>query len=211
MDAVCDSLHWSASHRWQKTTAPDRRKEQPRWFQIDAVRSAGRHGLDREDHDRSHGRVLVTKLHRRACCRRKTYVTKHVGKCWLARGRHSVSTRVAYFVFCIPNYLGHLENYVEADSPKMPAKIVPEWYFLPFYAILRAVTFDIGPIGSKLGGVLAMFGAIAVLFFVPWPDTSKVRSAVYRPWYEVFFWLFAANALFLGWLGAKPADAIMSC
>jgi len=114
----------------------------------------------------------------------------------------------AYFVFYIPNYLGHPDNYVEADSLKTPAKIVPEWYFLPFYAILRAVTFNIGPIDSKLGGVLAMFGAIAVLFFVPWLDTSKVRSAVYRPWYKVFFWLFAANALFLGWLGAKPADGI---
>lgn len=114
----------------------------------------------------------------------------------------------AYFVFYIPNYLGHPDNYVEADSLKTPAKIVPEWYFLPFYAILRAVTFNIGPIDSKLGGVLAMFGAIAVLFFVPWLDTSKVRSAVYRPWYKVFFWLFAANALFLGWLGAKPADGM---
>jgi ubiquinol-cytochrome c reductase cytochrome b subunit len=77
---------------------------------------------------------------------------------------------------------------------------------LPFYAILRAVTFNIGPIDSKLGGVLAMFGAIAVLFFVPWLDTSKVRSAVYRPWYKLFFWLFAANALFLGWLGSRPAE-----
>ncbi|MCB1467436.1 MAG: cytochrome b, partial [Rhizobiaceae bacterium] len=71
---------------------------------------------------------------------------------------------------------------------------------------LRAITFNIGPIDSKLGGVLAMFGAIAVLFFVPWLDTSKVRSAVYRPWFKLFFWLFAANAIFLGWLGSKPAE-----
>ena len=83
---------------------------------------------------------------------------------------------------------------------------MPEWYFLPFYAILRAVTFNIGPINSKLGGVLAMFGAIAVLFVVPWLDTSKVRSAVYRPCTRIFFWLFAANAIFLGWLGSKPAE-----
>jgi ubiquinol-cytochrome c reductase cytochrome b subunit len=89
-----------------------------------------------------------------------------------------------------------------------PAHIVPEWYFLPFYAILRAITFDIGPIDSKLGGVLAMFGSIAVLFVLPWLDTSKVRSAVYRPWYKLFFWIFVANAIFLGWLGAKPAEGI---
>ncbi|TPI25035.1 cytochrome b [Mesorhizobium sp. B3-2-1] len=113
-----------------------------------------------------------------------------------------------YFVFYMPNYLGHLDNYTMADPLKTPAHIVPEWYFLPFYAILRAVTFNIGPIDSKLGGVLAMFGAIAVLFLVPWLDTSKVRSAVYRPWYRRFFWLFAANAIFLGWLGSKPAEGI---
>ena len=83
---------------------------------------------------------------------------------------------------------------------------MPEWYFLPFYAILRAITFNIGPINSKLGGVLAMFGAIVVLFFVPWLDTSKVRSAVYRPWYKLFFWLFVANAILLGWLGSRPAE-----
>jgi ubiquinol-cytochrome c reductase cytochrome b subunit len=85
---------------------------------------------------------------------------------------------------------------------------VPEWYFLPFYAILRAITFNIGPIDSKLGGVLAMFGSIAVLFVLPWLDTSKVRSAVYRPWYKLFFWIFVANAIFLGWLGAKPAEGV---
>jgi ubiquinol-cytochrome c reductase cytochrome b subunit len=83
---------------------------------------------------------------------------------------------------------------------------VPEWYFLPFYAILRAVTFNVGPIDSKLGGVLAMFGSILVLFLVPWLDTSKVRSAVYRPWHRPFFWLFVADLLFLGWLGSRPAE-----
>jgi ubiquinol-cytochrome c reductase cytochrome b subunit len=112
----------------------------------------------------------------------------------------------AWFVFYIPNYLGHADNYIIADPLKTPAHIVPEWYYLPFYAILRAITFNIGPIDSKLGGVLAMFGSIAVLFFVPWLDTSKVRSAVYRPWYKIFFWLFVANALFLGWLGSRPAE-----
>jgi ubiquinol-cytochrome c reductase cytochrome b subunit len=112
----------------------------------------------------------------------------------------------AYFIFYLPNYLGHPDNYIEADPLKTPAHIVPEWYFLPFYAILRAITFNIGPIDSKLGGVLAMFGAVLVLFVVPWLDTSKVRSAVYRPWYKMFFWLFVVNALFLGWLGSRPAE-----
>ncbi len=113
-----------------------------------------------------------------------------------------------YFVFYLPNYLGHPDNYIEANPLKTPAHIVPEWYFLPFYAILRAITFNIGPIDSKLGGVLAMFGSIAVLFVMPWLDTSKVRSAVYRPWYKLFFWLFVANAVMLGWLGSRPAEGI---
>lgn len=112
----------------------------------------------------------------------------------------------AYFLFYMPNYLGHPDNYIEANPLKTPAHIVPEWYFLPFYAILRAITFNIGPIDSKLGGVLAMFGAIAVLFVIPWLDTSKVRSAVYRPWFKMFFVLFVINAIFLGWLGSRPAE-----
>jgi ubiquinol-cytochrome c reductase cytochrome b subunit len=111
-----------------------------------------------------------------------------------------------YFVFYLPNFLGHPDNYIPADSLKTPAHIVPEWYFLPFYAILRAVTFNIGPIDSKLGGVLAMFGSIVMLFLLPWLDTSKVRSATYRPWYKMFYWLFVANAIFLGWLGSRPAE-----
>ena len=111
-----------------------------------------------------------------------------------------------YFVFYIPNFLGHPDNYIEANPLKTPAHIVPEWYFLPFYAILRAITFNIGPIDSKLGGVLAMFGSIAVLFVLPWLDTSKVRSAVYRPWFKLFFWLFVIDTLILGWLGSKPAE-----
>jgi ubiquinol-cytochrome c reductase cytochrome b subunit len=114
----------------------------------------------------------------------------------------------AYFIFYMPNYLGHPDNYTEANPLVTPAHIVPEWYFLPFYAILRGITFNIGPIDSKLGGVLAMFGSIAVLFIMPWLDTSKVRSAVYRPWYKLFFWIFVADAVFLGWLGSKPAEGI---
>ncbi|MEO0497653.1 MAG: cytochrome b N-terminal domain-containing protein [Pseudomonadota bacterium] len=114
----------------------------------------------------------------------------------------------AYFIFYLPNYLGHPDNYIPADPLKTPAHIVPEWYFLPFYAILRAITFDIGPIDSKLGGVLAMFASIIVLFFLPWLDTSKVRSTNYRPMYKVFFWIFVVNAVFLGWLGSRPAEGI---
>ncbi|MEL6967381.1 MAG: cytochrome b N-terminal domain-containing protein [Pseudomonadota bacterium] len=120
-----------------------------------------------------------------------------------------------YFVFFLPDYLGHADNFIQADPLKTPAHIVPEWYFLPFYAVLRAVDFNIGIpftdivlIDSKLGGVLAMFGAIAVLFFVPWLDTSDVRSTNYRPMYKIFFWLFVANAIFLGYLGSRPAEGI---
>ena len=112
----------------------------------------------------------------------------------------------AWFIFYLPNYLGHPDNYIPADPMKTPSHIVPEWYYLPFYAMLRAITFDVGPIDSKLGGVLVMFGSIIILFFLPWLDTSKVRSAAYRPWFRLFFWLFVANALFLGWLGSQPAE-----
>ena len=86
----------------------------------------------------------------------------------------------AWFVFYAPDYLGHADNYVEANPLVTPPHIVPEWYFLPFYAILRAIP-------SKLGGVVAMFWSILVmLFFIPWLDTSRVRSARYRP---IFKWL----------------------
>jgi ubiquinol-cytochrome c reductase cytochrome b subunit len=105
----------------------------------------------------------------------------------------------AAFVFFAPNYLGHPDNYIPADPLVTPAHIVPEWYFLPFYAILRAVP-------DKLGGVLAMFGAIVVLFFLPWLDSSRVRSANFRPIYKWLFWVFAIVCIGLGYLGAKPAE-----
>ena len=105
----------------------------------------------------------------------------------------------AWWVFYVPNYLGHADNYIEANPLSTPSHIVPEWYYLPFYAILRAVP-------SKLGGVMAMFSAILVLCFLPWLDTSRVRSAKYRPVYKVFFWLFVATAVGLGYLGAMPAE-----
>jgi ubiquinol-cytochrome c reductase cytochrome b/c1 subunit len=106
-----------------------------------------------------------------------------------------------YFVFYTPNYMGHADNYVPADPLVTPAHIVPEWYFLPFYAILRAIP-------DKLMGVLAMGGAIVILAFLPWLDTSKVRSARYRPLYRFFFWIFVFVCLLLGWLGGKPAEGI---
>ena len=181
----------------------------------------------------------------------------------------------AAFIFFAPNYLGHPDNYLPADPMVTPAHIVPEWYFLPFYAILRAIVFDIplwipgllviggalklrcnewtrtqankipviggvaasfipakplswkwtgiligvgtvmllaglsgAIIESKLGGVLAMFGAILVLFVVPWLDSSPVRSCNYRPLMRVFFWIFVVNACMLGWLGSKPPEGI---
>ena len=107
----------------------------------------------------------------------------------------------AWFVFYMPNYMGHADNYIPANPMVTPAHIVPEWYFLPFYAILRAIP-------DKLGGVLAMFAAIAVLAVLPWLDTSKVRSSAYRPLNKQFFWIFVGVCILLGWLGAKPAEGI---
>lgn len=98
-----------------------------------------------------------------------------------------------------PNYMGHPDNYIPANPLVTPSHIVPEWYFLPFYAILRAVP-------DKLFGVLAMFAAIAVLFVLPWLDRSPIRSAKFRPVYFIFFWAFLANCLLLGYCGAMPAD-----
>jgi len=107
----------------------------------------------------------------------------------------------AYFVFFAPNYLGHPDNYLPADPMVTPAHIVPEWYFLPFYAILRAIP-------DKLGGVVMMFGSLLILFALPWLDTSKVRSAVYRPVFKIFFLLFTLNFIVLGYLGGKPPEGI---
>jgi ubiquinol-cytochrome c reductase cytochrome b subunit len=104
-----------------------------------------------------------------------------------------------YFLFFYPNSLGHPDNYIPANPLVTPAHIVPEWYFLPFYAILRAVP-------DKLGGVLMMFGAIILLFFLPYLDKSKVRSGAYRPAFQKFFYVFVINFVFLGWLGKSPAD-----
>ena len=105
----------------------------------------------------------------------------------------------AYFIFYKPNLLGHPDNYIPANPLVTPAHIVPEWYFLPFYAILRAVP-------SKLGGVVLMFGSILILFVLPWLDRSPVRSASYRPLYKIAFWVFLINCLVLGYIGGMPAE-----
>ncbi len=105
----------------------------------------------------------------------------------------------AYFIFYKPNLLGHPDNYTPANPLVTPAHIVPEWYFLPFYAILRAVP-------SKLGGVLMMFGSILILFFMPWLDKSPVRSSNYRPLYKWAYWAFLIDCLILGYVGGKPPE-----
>ena len=122
----------------------------------------------------------------------------------------------ALFVFYAPNMLGHPDNYIEANPLVTPPHIVPEWYFLPFYAILRAFTDDfivyqVVSLGgwlmsAKLAGVLAMFASIILLMLLPWLDRSKVRSARYRPIYRQFFWIFLLDCLVLGYIGAKPAE-----
>ncbi len=116
-----------------------------------------------------------------------------------------------------PNLLGHPDNYIPANPLVTPAEIVPEWYFLPYYAILRAVPdnfidiFGILPviIDAKTSGVILMFASILVLCLLPWLDRSKVRSARFRPIYRQLFWIFLADCLVLGWVGAKPAEGTM--
>ncbi|MBY0500555.1 MAG: cytochrome b N-terminal domain-containing protein, partial [Alphaproteobacteria bacterium] len=109
----------------------------------------------------------------------------------------------AYFIFFNPNFFGEPDNYIPANPLVTPAHIVPEWYFLPFYAILRSIP-------NKLLGVLCMFGAVMILFFLPWLDTSKVRSATFRPWYKWFFWGFVIDCFILGFVGAHSPDHIFT-
>lgn len=100
-------------------------------------------------------------------------------------------------VFFYPNFLGHPDNYIPANPMVTPAHIVPEWYFLPFYAILRAIP-------DKLLGVLALAASILVLFLVPFLDVSMVRSNLFKPLRKILFWFFIFNFIFLGWLGGQP-------
>jgi len=108
-------------------------------------------------------------------------------------------------VFYAPNLLGEPDNYIPANPLATPPHIVPEWYFLPFYAILRS-TPDILFIPAKLAGVILMFGSIAMLALMPWLDTSPVRSARFRPVYKQIYWLFLVDALALLWVGSQPPE-----
>jgi len=121
----------------------------------------------------------------------------------------------------MPNYLGHPDNYIEANPLVTPEHIVPEWYFLPFYAILRAFTSDVwvvqlvsfvtgGIIDAKFFGVMAMFGSIMVLVLLPWLDTSIIRSGKYRPMFKWWFMLLVIDFIVLTWAGSRPAEGIYS-
>lgn len=104
-----------------------------------------------------------------------------------------------FIVMYYPNVLGHADNYILANSMSTPAHIVPEWYFLPFYAILRSIP-------NKIGGAVAMFFSIIVLMLLPFINTSEVRSTLFRPLYRIFFWTIFLDFCFLGWIGQKPVQ-----
>jgi ubiquinol-cytochrome c reductase cytochrome b subunit len=120
------------------------------------------------------------------------YVKDLVG--WVAFGIF-----FSVFLFYAPNYLGHPDNYIPANPMSTPAHIVPEWYFLPVYAILRSIP-------NKLGGVAAIALVFICLFLLPWLNTSPIRSSTFRPIHKKFFWLLVADCLLLGWLGQKPVE-----
>jgi quinol-cytochrome oxidoreductase complex cytochrome b subunit len=106
---------------------------------------------------------------------------------------------IGYLVCFEPNILGHPDNYLKANAIVTPAHIVPEWYFLPFYAILRSIP-------SKLGGVICIGAAIIVIAFLPLLDTSKIRSGQFREIFKVAFWIFLFICIFLGWIGQKEIE-----
>lgn len=103
----------------------------------------------------------------------------------------------ATFVFYFPNVLNHPDNCIPADPLQTPAHVVPEWYFLPYYAILRSIP-------HKAGGIVAMLGSLLVLLIIPFTNTSDVRNTTYRPLFKVFFWLFIVDFVILTWVGQKP-------
>jgi len=105
-----------------------------------------------------------------------------------------------FFVFFYPNVLGHPDNYIPANPLVTPPHIVPEWYFLPFYAILRSIP-------DKLGGVVAMISAILVLLLLPVINTSEIRSSKFRPLFAFFYWFLVADFVILGWIGQKPVES----
>jgi ubiquinol-cytochrome c reductase cytochrome b/c1 subunit len=115
---------------------------------------------------------------------------------------YALSVALFFFVVIVhfyPNLLGHTDNYIPANSLVTPTHIVPEWYFLPFYAILRAIP-------NKIGGVVAMLGAILILFVLPFIDQALVKAPRFRPVFVFFFWIMVANFALLGFLGGHPAE-----
>jgi len=106
----------------------------------------------------------------------------------------------ALFVAFYPNFLGHSDNYIPANPLSTPAHIVPEWYFLPFYAILRSIP-------DKLGGVIAMVSAILILLALPLINTSNIRSSKFRPIFSIAYWFLVSDFLILGWIGQKPVES----
>ena len=103
----------------------------------------------------------------------------------------------ATLVFYFPNHLNHPTNCIPADPMKTPAHVVPEWYFLPYYAILRSIP-------HKAPGIFAMFGSLLVLFVIPFIHFSQIRNTTYRPIYKPFFWMFISDFIFLMWVGQMP-------
>lgn len=103
------------------------------------------------------------------------------------------------FIYYYPNTLGHPDNYIPANPMKTPLHIVPEWYFLPFYAILRSIP-------NKIGGVIAMFGSLIILLTIPFTNSSEIRSTIFRPLFKIFYWLLVVAFLILGWIGQMPVD-----
>jgi ubiquinol-cytochrome c reductase cytochrome b subunit len=115
----------------------------------------------------------------------------------------------AWFVFFAPDILNHPDNFIMANSQVTPTHIVPEWYLLPFYTMLRAIDFNVLFIDSKLGGVLVMGGSLLILFVLPWLDRSPVRSGTFRPVFKWFYWLFVLNFLMLVYLGAQDPSVVI--
>ncbi|MET3589805.1 ubiquinol-cytochrome c reductase cytochrome b subunit [Bartonella silvatica] len=109
----------------------------------------------------------------------------------------------SWFLFYMPDYMGQAENYSIADPLKAPLRVVPEWYFLPFYAMLRAINFNVGALSSTFLGVIIVTASVFILIFVPWLDRSKICSARYRPIYKIFFGALIMDVIFLGYLGSR--------
>jgi len=107
----------------------------------------------------------------------------------------------AFFIFYFPNILNHPDNCIPANPLKTPAHVVPEWYFLPFYAILRSIP-------HKAGGIIAMGGSIVVLLLIPFINLSEIRNTTYRPFFKFFYWLFIADFVILMWIGQKPVKDV---